>query len=75
MADADSVPRDIGATLKALDKAIDGGEENLFQLYFNRGFCNQRLQLYRKALKVRPDPPITGSAPRWPARSACCCPK
>lgn len=45
--------QNLSATLKQLDKAIDSGEDNLFQLYFNRGYCNHRLGCYRKALKVR----------------------
>jgi hypothetical protein len=46
-------------TLKALDGAIEGARaehelvlRKLVQLHVNRGLCNQRLQLNRKALKV-----------------------
>ena len=47
------------SALKALDGAIEGATaehelvlRKLVQLHVNRGLCNQRLQLNRKALKV-----------------------
>lgn len=36
-----------------LKPAFDATLQRLVQLYLNRGICNQRLQLNRKALKVR----------------------
>ena len=33
-------------------RSVDGSSSALVALLLNRGFCNQRLQLYRKALKV-----------------------
>lgn len=45
------------ASIKQLDLLIQKGGSQLAssqsaQLHLNRGFCNQKLQLYRKALKV-----------------------
>jgi hypothetical protein len=51
---------DYAAALKALDEAIDKGNDErasltarLAQMHVNRGVCHQRLHLNRKALKVR----------------------
>lgn len=51
---------DYSNAVKLLDAAIDDtrdeisiAKHKLEQLYLNRGLCNQKLQLYRKALKVR----------------------
>ncbi len=51
--------QNFSATIKVLDSAIqDAAQEHLnalaklVQLHLNRGYCNQRLQLNRKALKV-----------------------
>ena len=55
--------------IKLLDVAIemfDGGSQTqaeLHELLLNRGYCNQRLQLNRKALKVRRDGARTPTAP------------
>ena len=58
---------DLGGTLKRLDAAIEGSEENLFQLLLNRGYCNQRLACWRKALKARARAALCVSR-RTPAR-------
>jgi hypothetical protein len=49
------------ATIKVLDTAIGSAhkeyaetQHKLVQLYLNRGYCNQKLNLNRKALKVAP---------------------
>jgi hypothetical protein len=53
------VELNFSAALKFLDAATKQIKENepndsqgLAQICLNRGYCNQRLQLYRKALKV-----------------------
>jgi hypothetical protein len=50
------------AALRCLDGAIGAaqgsGDPSLAPLLVNRGACNQRLQLYRKALKVQIVPQI-----------------
>ena len=51
------VEQNHSATIKLLDTAIKAALEHrdtgaLVNLYLNRGLCNQKLQLYRKALKV-----------------------
>lgn len=59
------VDGNFSGTVKVLDAAIKEASaaapppSTLASLYVNRGFCNQRLQLYRKALKV------------WHARTQC----
>jgi hypothetical protein len=52
--------QDFSGAVKLLDAEIDqttasyvAALHRLVQLHINRGICNQRLQLNRKALKVR----------------------
>jgi hypothetical protein len=52
--------QDFSGAVKVLDEAIDETRQDytaaqfrLVQLHLNRGMCNQRLHLNRKALKVR----------------------
>jgi hypothetical protein len=52
--------QDFSGAVKVLDEAIDETRQDytaaqfrLVQLHLNRGICNQRLHLNRKALKVR----------------------
>jgi hypothetical protein len=51
--------QNFSAIIKLLDVAVDmfdsaaQPQQELNQLLLNRGYCNQRLGLYRKALKVR----------------------
>ena len=45
------------AAIKSLDSQlkqaqVDGAESSLPQLYCNRAFCYEQLQLHRRALKV-----------------------
>lgn len=51
---------DFGSAVKVLDGAINETRQDyaaalhrLVQLHLNRGYCNQKLNLNRKALKVR----------------------
>lgn len=53
--------KDYTAAVKLLDSAIDNTRQDygtalhrLVQLHLNRGMCNQKLHLNRKALKVIP---------------------
>lgn len=41
-----------GEILAAKEAGSAAGSEALAELHYNRGACHQRLQLYRKALKV-----------------------
>jgi hypothetical protein len=60
--------QDFSGAVKLLDAEIDEAQagyqallHKLVQLHLNRGICNQKLQLNRKALKV-------GCASAWHAR-------
>jgi hypothetical protein len=41
------------AAIKQLDVALESEQNSATQLLINRGVCNARLNLYRKALKAR----------------------